>query len=86
MMCLRMLRLPYVPVSQFYRLREKNLSMIFALIHYGNRTGCCDCYAEEEFKRLYRKTERCGAADIPEGAPVLNLERTTYTTRATIVD
>lgn len=81
-----MLETTYVPVSQFLSLTRKNLEHNSLYHIMETEYDVAIRYAEEEFKASIAKQSDAEQLDIPEGAPVLNLERTTYNDHNTIVE
>ena len=76
----------FVPVSQFLSFTREKLEENSLYHIMETEYNVVIRYAEEEFKASIAKQSDAEQLDIPEGAPVLNLERTTYSDQNVIVE
>lgn len=76
----------FIPVSQFLSFTREKLEENSLYHIMETEYNVVISYAEEEFKASIAKQSDAEQLGIPEGAPVLNLERTTYSDQNVIVE
>ena len=81
-----MLETTFIPTSQFLSFSREKLEENSLYHIMEAEYNVTIHYAEEEFKASIAKQSDAEQLDIPEGAPVLNLERTTYSDHNGIVE